>query len=155
MEWWHHKALFFLHTAHIIHVYILFLHNTFTGIWYTSLSTWCYMYMYNRKLITDTYMYMYMCVRVFDKLIHVWCTQRASYLVLHSSLFESDGAVNYDCIVTYSINSLLIGSRCISNGTHTRDCCANSAHASKHIKKSDVHVHVCVHCQHSTVYRIQ
>ena len=29
------------------------------------------------------------------------------------------GAVKYDYIVTNSINSLLIGSRCISNGTHT------------------------------------
>ena len=48
--------------------------------------------------------------------------QRASYLVLHSSLFGPDGAVNYDYIVTNSINSLLIGSRCIPNGTHTNHC---------------------------------
>ena len=46
--------------------------------------------------------------------------QRASYLALHSSLFGPDNAVNYDYIITNSINSLLIGSRCIpSNGTHT------------------------------------
>ena len=45
--------------------------------------------------------------------------QRASYLALQSSLFGPDGAVNYDYIVTNSINSLLIGSRCILNGTHT------------------------------------
>ena len=32
--------------------------------------------------------------------------QRASYLALHSSLFAPDGAVNYDYIVTNSINSL-------------------------------------------------
>ena len=38
--------------------------------------------------------------------------QRASYLALHSSLFGPDGAVNYDYIVTNSINSLLIGTRC-------------------------------------------
>ena len=50
--------------------------------------------------------------------------QRASYLVLHSSLFEPDGSVNYDYIVTNSINSLLIGSTCIPNGAHT-----NLAHA--------------------------
>ena len=31
--------------------------------------------------------------------------QRASYLALHSSLFGPDGAVNYDHIVTKSINS--------------------------------------------------
>ena len=34
------------------------------------------------------------------------------------SLWAS-GAVNYDYIVTNSINSLLIGSRCILNGVHT------------------------------------
>ena len=65
----------------------------------------------------------------------------------------ASGTVNYDYIVTNSINSLLIGSRCIPNGAHTSDCSANSFHASKRIKKYDVHVHVhvCVHCQHSTV----
>ena len=31
---------------------------------------------------------------------------RASYLALHSSLFGPDGAVNYDYIVTSSINSI-------------------------------------------------
>ena len=45
-------------------------------------------------------------------------TQRASYLVLHSSLFGTDSAVNNDYIVTNSIKSLLIGSKCIPNGTH-------------------------------------
>ena len=35
----------------------------------------------------------------------------SSYLALHSSLFGPDGAVNYDYIITNSINSLLIGSR--------------------------------------------
>ena len=35
--------------------------------------------------------------------------QRASYLALHSSHFGPDGAVNYNYIVTNSINSLLIG----------------------------------------------
>ena len=51
--------------------------------------------------------------------------QRASYLALHSSLFGPDGAVNYDYIVSNSINYLLIGSRCIPNGTHTNHCWAN------------------------------
>ena len=45
--------------------------------------------------------------------------QRASYLALHSSLFGLDGVVNDDYVVINSINSLLIGSRCIPNGTHT------------------------------------
>ena len=50
-----------------------------------------------------------------------WRGQRASYLALYYSLFGPDGAVSYDysydytCIVTNSINSLLIGSRCIPN----------------------------------------
>ena len=45
--------------------------------------------------------------------------QKASYLALHSYLFGPDGTVNYDYIVTTSIKSLLIGSRCIPNGAHT------------------------------------
>ena len=45
---------------------------------------------------------------------------RASYLALQSSPFGPVvHAVNYDYIVTNSINSLLIGSRCILNGAHT------------------------------------
>ena len=36
--------------------------------------------------------------------------QRASLLALYSSFFGPDGTVNYDYIVTNSINSLLIGS---------------------------------------------
>ena len=40
--------------------------------------------------------------------------QRASYLALHSSLFGLDGTVNYDYIITNSINSLLT-----PNGAHT------------------------------------
>ena len=42
--------------------------------------------------------------------------ERTSYLALHSSLFGPDGAVNYDYIITNSISSLLIVSRCIPNG---------------------------------------
>ena len=45
--------------------------------------------------------------------------QRASYLALHSSLFGAHDAVNYDYIVTNSINSLLIGSGYIPSGAHT------------------------------------
>ena len=43
---------------------------------------------------------------------------------------------NYDYIVTNSINSLLISSRCIPNGAHINHFRANLAHASKYIKKS-------------------
>ena len=45
--------------------------------------------------------------------------QRASYVAHQNSLFGPDGAGNYDYIVTNSINSLLIGSKCISNGAYT------------------------------------
>ena len=65
-------------------------------------------------------------------------TQRASYLAQHSSLFGPDGTVNYDYIVTNSINSLLIGSKCIPNDAHTN----NLAHASKLITNSDTDVHL-------------
>ena len=69
--------------------------------------------------------------------------QRASYFTLHSSLFRPAGAVNYDYIVTNSINSLLIGSRCILNGTHTNHCWPNLAHASKLIKNCDSNIIWC------------
>ena len=63
-----------------------------------------------------------MYIRVFDKLIGTPLAQRASYVAHHNSLFGPDGAGNYDYIVTNSINSLLIGSRCISNGAYTNHC---------------------------------
>ena len=44
--------------------------------------------------------------------------------------------VNYDYIITNSINCLLIVSRCISNGVHTNHCWANLAHISKRLKNS-------------------
>ena len=74
--------------------------------------------------------------------------QRASYLAMHSSLSGPDGAVNYDYIVTNSINYLLIGSRCIPNGAHTN-------HTSKHIKTSDMHtyIHMYINVNVSYVYR--
>ena len=42
--------------------------------------------------------------------------QKVFYLAQQSSLFGPDGTINYDCIVTNSINSLLIGLKCIPNG---------------------------------------
>ena len=56
------------------------------------------------------------------KLIWHTLAQRVSYLALQSSFFGTDGTVNYDCIVTNSHQPLLIGSRCIPNGTHTIHC---------------------------------
>ena len=81
----------------------------------------------------NTYMYMYIHTYIHTYILMFSTSlygtplaQRASYLALHSSIFVPDGAVNYDYIVTNSINTLLIGSRstctctctCIPNGTH-------------------------------------
>ena len=52
-------------------------------------------------------------------MVHPPLAQRASYLPLYSSLFGPNGTVNYDYIVTNSINSLLIGLRCILKGAYT------------------------------------
>ena len=64
-----------------------------------------------------------MYISDFDKL--VWCTNGPKSFLFGTAqfpLFGPDGAVNYDYIVTNSINSLLIGSRCILNGAHTNHC---------------------------------
>ena len=47
--------------------------------------------------------------------------QSTFYLALRLS-FGPDGTVNYDYIVTNSIKSMLIGSKCITNGAHTNHC---------------------------------
>ena len=62
--------------------------------------------------------YTYMCTVLLISLYGAPLTQRASYLALHGSLFGPDGTVNYDYDYTVA-NSLLIGSRCITNDTHT------------------------------------
>ena len=82
-----------LHTSEllVLHNYDYILHNTYIQI---------YIYTYTQACTSAS------------------LAQRAFYLALHSSLFGPDGAVNYDYIVTNSINSLLIGSTCILNGTH-------------------------------------
>ena len=75
-----------------------------------------------RKTICELCICTYICVSVFDKLI--WRTiGPKSFLfgTVHFSHWAS-GAVNYDYIVTNSIKSLLIGSRCIPNGSHTNHC---------------------------------
>ena len=54
-------------------------------------------------------------------MVHHWPKE---ILIWHSTVlaFGPDGTVNYDYIVTNSINSLLISSRCILNGAHTNHC---------------------------------
>ena len=63
------------------------------------------------------------------QLIMIILSLTALTVCLRSFLFGAaqfsllaSGAVNYDYIVTNSINCLLIGSRCIPNGTHTKHC---------------------------------
>ena len=54
-----------------------------------------------------------------DKLI--WHTMGPMGFFIGTAQFSlwAIGTANYDCIITNSINSLLICSRCIANGTHT------------------------------------
>ena len=71
----------------------------------------------------NLHVHVYTCTCTLVFLLSVYgalLAQRASYMALHSSLFGPDGAVNYDYIVANCINSLLIGSRCIPNGAHTK-----------------------------------
>ena len=74
-----------------------------------------YMYIY---ACTCIHIYVYTHVSVFDQLI--WRTIGPKSFLFGTAQFSlwASGAVNYDYIVTNSINSLLIGSRCILNGTH-------------------------------------
>ena len=143
-----------------INIYILFnithyvegclVINSWYILYYTSILLYyqpSYMHMYLPLVSIFQYIIWLMdhvCIPGF--LISLYGTplvQRASYLALHSSLFGPDGgAVNYDYIITNSINSLLISSRCFPNGTHTNYCWANLAHASKGIKNSDVYVYI-------------
>ena len=61
-----------------------------------------------------------MCVhQSFDKLI--WRTIGPKNFLFGTAQFSlwASGTVSYDYIVTNTINSLLIGSRCIPNGAHT------------------------------------
>ena len=83
-----------------------------------------------------------MYVSVFDKII--WHTIGPKSLLFGTAQFSlwASGTINYDYILTNSINSLLIGSRCILNGAHTNHFWANLAQTSKLIKNSDVCTHV-------------
>ena len=60
-----------------------------------------------------------MGLSVFEKLI--WCTIGPKSFLFGAAQFSlwASGTVNYDYIVTNSINCLLIGSRYIPNGAHT------------------------------------
>ena len=64
----------------------------------------------------------FLCWFFFDK--GQWRTIGPKSFLFAPALFSlwPDGAGNYDYIITNSINSLLIGSRCIFNGTRTNHC---------------------------------
>ena len=72
--------------------------------------------------IAQHYMYIIHCTVFLISSYGAPLAQSASYLAQHSSHFGTDGTVNYDYIVTNSINCLLIGSRCIPDGAHTNHC---------------------------------
>ena len=75
----------------------------------------------NTQMITIALGCLY--ISVFDKLI--WCTIGLKSLLICTAKFSPflpDGTVNYDYIVTNSINALLISSRCLPNGIHTNYC---------------------------------
>ena len=100
-------------------------------------------------LIIQFLVYMYICnllhvhvhiyISVFEKLI--WHTIGPKSFLFGTAQFSlwASGAVNYDYIVTNSITSLLIWSRCIPNGAHTNHFWTNLAHASRLIKNCDIH----------------
>ena len=93
--------------------------------------------------MTQTQSLAFLCVTL-KEAYHVYIygiplDQRASYLAQNISLFGPDGTVTCNYIITNSINSLLIASKCIPNGAHTNHCRANLAHASNLIKNSDKH----------------
>ena len=79
---------------------------------------------------------------VFDKLI--WRTIGPKCFLFGTTQLSlwTSGAVNSNYIVTNSINSLLIGSRCILNGAQTYHFWANLAHAPKLIKSSATAKHL-------------
>ena len=54
----------------------------------------------------------------------MWCTIGPKSFLFGKVQFSlwANGAVNCDYIVTNSIKSSLIGSRCIPNGAHTNHC---------------------------------
>ena len=54
-------------------------------------------------------------------MVHHWPKELPIWHFTVLSLSAS-GVVNYDYVVTNSINCLLIGSRCIPNDAHTNHC---------------------------------
>ena len=63
-----------------------------------------------------------MYISVFDKLIWRIIGPMSFLFGIGQFSLWASGAVNYDSIVTNSINYLLIGSKCIPNGAHTNHC---------------------------------
>ena len=112
-------------TCRYIPYIVIFIHCTCTctctcTYLFTNIHVHIYMCMY---MIWKTYKYtgvvklviLHVCTSVFDKLI--WRTIGPMSFLFGTALWAS-GTVNYDYIITNSINYLLIGSRCIPNGAH-------------------------------------
>ena len=83
---------------------------------YVYVHMYVCMYVY---IIYTVYIYIYVCISVFNKLIWVTIGPKSFLFGTAQLSLWASGAANYDYIVTNSINSLVIGSRCIPNGAHT------------------------------------
>ena len=86
---------------------------------------------YNYIIIRGEYNYINSKSMFLISLYGAPLAQKASYLALHSSLFEPVARLIMILFVTNSINCLLIGSRCIPNGAHTNHFWPNLVNASK------------------------
>ena len=88
-------------------------------IYYTYLHVCTCMYSTKYAIHVYVHVHIYMTSVFLISSYGAPLVQRAFYLAWPQFSPWARGAVNYDHIVTNSINSLLIASRCILNGAHT------------------------------------
>ena len=118
------------------------IHSSIVPSIHTSIHRYIYIY---------PYIHVYLSIRPFIHpsvfLINSYgapFAQRASYLPLHSSLLGPDGAVNYDYIVTNSIDPLLIGSICIPVA-HTLINVEPFWPILQNVSKTLLYIHISIH----------
>ena len=92
--------------------------NTYTQT-YTCMYTHLHIHIkaHTHTKYTNTYIHVHTCIDICTYMYI--CVYMPMFLI---SSYGSPLAKLYDYIVTNSINSLLIGSRCIPNGEHTNHC---------------------------------
>ena len=121
----------YMYVCMYMYIYMYYMHMYVYNYVQCTCTCMCVLYIYVCTVYACIHvcMHMYLCIYMyihFSVLISLYgapLAQIASYLAQHNSLFGPDGAVNYDYIVTDSINSfLLIGLKCIPNGAHTNHC---------------------------------